>query len=498
MLFSEKLELKKEVISSGDTESVTGSFTLFSKQDCVASSTRPCYDKQTGKKIVGLEAKGGEKAFAACLKGKAIGSSGSYMVETPICDQEKFLYCYDGKSKVFLRKFGGFCGESQPEPQPSLNCPRATEFYPLSFLDTSWSMSSPTQNYWLTTMFKSKSGTLFAAGFKLDYTTYGIIYGGYLPVMYKSTDNGVSWNSVNLPYSETDLGSWVMVLSMAEDKNGVLYAGGHKLWKSVDGGNTWSTLPLPYPNNYWGGYTPITNMLVTKDNSLIASFYDTFVVTGPSDPYYFRPKVSRSTDGGNRWNEIFSHDYFITSVVEADDGSLVFRDSIGGNPGSVYRYANGIVTKTFTDGPAAMDYDAGFLKASNGNIYLISPDKSADINVVDYTQTGTAYLAAYKSTDNGMTWTKLGVLPNSWELQGKIVEASDGTMYATSWSNCYRAETIYKSEDKGVTWNIIASSPIFGKGKHADPYFRYAILSYVEVSGKILNVGNAPVVFSTP
>ncbi|MEK6949548.1 MAG: sialidase family protein, partial [Nanoarchaeota archaeon] len=195
---------------------------------------------------------------------------------------------------------------------------------------------------------------------------------------------------------------------------------------------------------------------------------------------------------------LFSNDYYITSIVEADDGSLVFRDLIGGNPGSVYRYSNGIVTKTFTDGPAPVDFNAGLLKASDEAIYFISTDTSADINLVDYTQSGTAFLAAYKSTDNGMTWNKLGVLPNSWDIKGKIVEAADGTLYVTSFSPCYGGYTIYKSADKGATWSIIAAPPRdFTRGR-IEYYYEYHIYSLAEVAGKVLIVGNAPVIFNSP
>lgn len=474
----------------------TGLASSQQKQDCIASSSRPCYDKQTGKNILGIEDKGGEKAFDACLKTNTfLGSSGSLITTTSKCGQERFLYCYEGKSKIFLRKFMG-C-EIPTVPEPTLNCPRGTEFSTLSYLDASWSMSNPTQDYLLRTLFKSKKGDIFAAGLKIEYATE-TYWDGYAPVMYKSIDKGVSWASIVLPYSRTSLSTWMTVLTIAEDNNGVIYAGGNLLWKSTDDGNTWTALSLPYPNNYWGGYTPITYLTIAKDNSLIAVFAEIFSAASPNDPNYIRPKVSRSTDGGNTWNEIFTHNYFITSILEAEDGSLVYRDWQYTNPSGVHRYTNGIVTQTFTDGPTSMEYNAGLSKGSNNEIYFISPDKSADINLVDYTQTGTAYLAVYKSIDNGMTWTQLGSLPNSWETEATVIESSDGTLYAASWSNCYRAETIYKSEDKGTSWKIVANAPVFGKGNKADPYFRYEISSITEASGKVLIAGNTPVIFSTP
>jgi len=318
--------------------------------------------------------------------------------------------------------------------------------------------------------------------------------------MNKSTNNGVSWRSIEMPIHQLTpyFSTWDMVYSMAEDKNGVMYAGGTGLWKSSDGGNTWVALPMPYMDTYWGTNIPVYSMFVAKDNALIAAFND-----NTSGPSYEPPssRVAKSVDAGNTWSEILSGNYAINSVIEADDGSLVFREFYSytkPSGGGIYRYSNGVVTQTFIDYFSGLaDYNAELLKANDGALYFISVDTAVDLGSIDYTQPGHSLLAAYKSTDNGKTWKKLGSLPDSWSIQGPVIETADGALYVASFSVCNEADSIYKSTDKGVTWSVIATSPKFGSNKPADKYYYFRIVSLVEAAGGVLIGGNAPLIFIT-
>jgi len=377
-------------------------------------------------------------------------------------------------------------------------CPKIPELTQLSSLDPGWNTDKPAQNYWITAMLKSKNGTIFTAGFKpglVDYYENGSLGDGYVPFMYKSTDNGAHWTSITLPPA-TRL--WTMIYAMAEDDNGTLYAAGTKVWKSTDGGNTWVVLPMPYPGFITGGPVPETYTISAKNNSIIVAFGDNAFAN--LYPYrYFEPTVFQSIDGGKTWTKLFSHPAPITSVLEANDGSILFREYTSG--GDVYRYADGVIAKTFSGSPVSIEYDAGLLKANDGFIYFIGPDISIDINTVygaGYDQPGGAYLTAYKSGDNGETWTKLGSLPNSWTIQGSIIEAPNGTMFVHSYSICYESNSvIYKSTDRGVSWKEAGYAQKFWK-KTADLYFPgYYANAIVETAGKVLSGGNTPLIFTT-
>ena len=467
--------------------------------NCANSTTRPCFDRVTPGKTVGLPTKAGESSLKACLSSKSPSLRGFAHTKTTLSELESYQYCFEGKSTAQVRYFMGSGAElsivprPSQSPKPKLSCTLAPEFSTLGWLDPDapWSISEPSRiigdhgfsyiySFVVDTMLKTKSGTLFAAGYGLNSSA------GWVLVVHKSIDGGVSWNSVQLPDVAPN---WGFVHSMVEDNNGVIYAGGTGLWKSIDGGSTWTSLPMPFPDTYWGGSVPIYRMTIAKNNALIAAF-GTGYSAGAS-------KVYRSADTGSTWNELFSHGPIISSVIEADDGSLVFRSNVGtASESNVYRYSNGTITKTFTDLFNLSEPSAGLLKARDGAFYLVSVDKSVDINTIEYTEPGHAFLAAYKSTDNGITWTKLGTLPNSWTMQNSPIEDSLGTLYAASFSVCDKKDAVYKSTDKGMTWNIIGASPTFGND-NPDLYYYFKIRDIIEVSGKVLVGGNAPVIFST-
>lgn len=379
-------------------------------------------------------------------------------------------------------------------PQPRLTCAKSSQFSMLSLLDPSWSIKDPaplidnyyTYHYRVETMLKSRSGALFVAGYKSTNS-------GWAPVMHKSTDSGVSWKLARLPLDNEKPG-WSMVYSMVEDNNSVIYAGGTGLWKSSDNGNTWIALPMPWPDVYLGGSVPIFSMFVTKNNALVAAFNDW---SAPESNNFSTPsRAYKSVDGGSTWNEIFSRNVATVSIVEADDGSLVFRDWLGPDNGGVSRYSDGVITQTFIDNFARLvDYNAELLKARDGSLYFIAVDTAVDLAAIDYTQPGHALLATYKSVDNGKTWKKLGTLPNSWSIQGPIIETADGILYFPSYSVCNATDSLYKSTDKGVTWSVVAAAPEFRSRRPGHEYY-YGISSLIENSGNILIGGNAPVIFT--
>lgn len=159
-------------------------------KDCTLSSSRFCYDKQTGKKIIGLESKGGENAFAACFKNAAPNEYGELVQKTSLCEEERFQYCYEGKSKVFLRKFDGECKPSETPGTPSTaSCPSVPALQIYSFVEPgSW--LGRYNNDDIETLFQSKSGAVFAGGTK--YIPERVVF---IPVIYKSLDNGKNWVS---------------------------------------------------------------------------------------------------------------------------------------------------------------------------------------------------------------------------------------------------------------------------------------------------------------
>lgn len=461
-----RFELEQVAASDGG-DSITAQLFHSSRQDCATSSTRSCYDKQTGKKIIGLEPKGGEKAFAACLKNAAPNYYGTLTINTPKCDAEQFDYCYDGRSNTMLRKFEGQCTTSKPNP---IDCSSIPFIEFVSGVEEGW--DSPTINLGLRTIFHSKSGPLYIGGFQ--YVATGTLPSyQYVAKVFKSVDT-VNWVGVALPNDNSLFG---FIRRIIDGSNGALYAAGSWLWKSTDGGNTWLIISKSIAD--MTASASVQDVLQSKDGSLIALVYKT-------QPTYYN-EVYKSYDGGKTWQLILGTIFQSNpsyNFIEADDGSLIFST----NNGDIYLYSNGALTKILTTD--IYQGNLHFLKAKDGTIYFIAanPEKPS------------GPLVSYQSTDNGRNWIRTGELPYSsffaWEAP---IESPDGSIWAIANTPCWQS-TIYKSSDRGVSWSAVATAPLNLDVKYdLVSFIGPKIMDIAESEGKIYSIPYSfGAVFSTP
>lgn len=84
---------------------------------CTLTQIRPCYDKNKNGKIT-VEPKGADKAYKACDNNAAPNEQGTGTTTTSKCSQEKYDFCYEGKSHIYMRKFDGTCITPTPTPEP--------------------------------------------------------------------------------------------------------------------------------------------------------------------------------------------------------------------------------------------------------------------------------------------------------------------------------------------------------------------------------------------
>lgn len=83
--------------------------------DCTTATNRPCFDQQTGQKLIVLNPKGGENAFNACWNNSSNSNRDEgTTIATSICQDEQYSYCTEGKSAVIVRKFSGSCNPPSP------------------------------------------------------------------------------------------------------------------------------------------------------------------------------------------------------------------------------------------------------------------------------------------------------------------------------------------------------------------------------------------------
>lgn len=429
-------------------------------EDCATSSTRPCYEKVVKSKTIGLNSQGGKNAFEACMKTRAPNSFGQSLEKTPVCGEEIISYCHQGKSNVIVRKYDGTCKLTPPpseEPGTPV-CPILPDFQKISSVG----------NAGVFTMLLTKNATLFAGGISYYYNeTEG---GVNIPKLYKSTDYGKNWTEVFPPYKDAYDKATNYIVNLVEGPDGAVYATGTRLWKSTDGGNTWSVLPMPGISQE--SSTPfmytISNTFFAKDGSLLAS-------TGVNSVDTDQGGIYRSTDGGKSWQKVLAYPRWIPALVEASDGSYVFNSTDGDQKSHVYRYANGTLAQVFDPQLYAMTgYEKQMGKDSDGSIYIISKDP--DLSVPPTIPYGSTLLVSYRSSDNGLTWTKTASLPNAYQ-RPVVFAGADGAMYTVTSTTCVGGDRLYKSSDRGATWSNVADGP--------DTWPNFYITAFGDLSGAL-------------
>lgn len=181
---------------------------------------------------------------------------------------------------------------------------------------------------------------------------------GWQNYFIKTTDGGATWNEITI-----DPGIWYFLdIEFMDANNGIASAASGLLYVTTDAGSTWTQAT---------GLNQDIQDVCYADNSTL------FAVGGDE-------KISRSTDGGFTWSEIYSgifQRYFL---------GVYFKDvnygMIGGEDGKVLKTTDGGTTWTTQSAGAS-----GLLHG----VYIFDEDS--------------AYVAGtpeqvYKTTDGGNTW----------------------------------------------------------------------------------------------
>lgn len=135
----------------------------------------------------------------------------------------------------------------------------------------------------------------------------------YSSGMHKSVDTAKTWTS-NFP----GLDSGIRILSLAVDRNKVVWAGSDRyIFKSSDNGSSWEKVPFDTL------CPEITSLLILRDGTMIAG----------SKTY--KCGIFRSTDDGVTWERAFSglnlenYDY-VFSMLESPNGNIFVSTSADG------------------------------------------------------------------------------------------------------------------------------------------------------------------------
>jgi photosystem II stability/assembly factor-like uncharacterized protein len=247
----------------------------------------------------------------------------------------------------------------------------------------------------------------------LSFYSDEILFSGSLTGVRRSTNTGIDWSVVGLPYD------YPRILSLATNSTGIVFAGGGgnfpEIYKTTDHGQQWS------------------NLNTTLDGLVISAL----------DLDEFGNLFAGSYGGGI----YFSDDYGITWILrnngltDLDIASIVHDEMgivyVGTWNGSIFRSTDyGIQWNSINEGLNVLVVD-DIAIASSGNIYIGTSD------------------GVFISTNQGLNWTHL---TNGWGQVISIAVNSQEYIFAEN-----LGYGIYRSTDFGNSWTQVSTeiwSPI--------------------------------------
>ena len=275
----------------------------------------------------------------------------------------------------------------------------------------------------------------------IDPRTPGTLYAGTYGV-FKSIDGGVNWTAASSGLATSSNGGdgpyWdVRALAIDPQNPATLYAGtGRGLFKSQDGGASWNAAGAGLPTHTVSTETPAINRLVIdpQHGNTIYAVGDYYSDIG-GGILVFTTRVFKTTDAGANWNALTVPSSGPTNSIS----TLVIDPQ---KPTTLYAVQSGppALTKS-TDGGATWSTVSATIAVST---LAIDPQNSTTL----YAATVSGLL---KSTDGGTSWTAAqSGLPGGIVLL-VIDPQHPGTVYATG------SGGLFKTTDGGANWIPINS-----------------------------------------
>ncbi len=241
--------------------------------------------------------------------------------------------------------------------------------------------------------------------FVLKVSSVGDIYAGTSRSIFKSTDQGLSWNKVHNSFPPNGYAEDITL----DGSNNIYVAqnfGG--VYKSTNGGNSWTQINSGLPSS-----KDIKRVGFTSNNILLAA-----------DQYR---GIYKSTNFGADWvqsNTGFDSSYFVSSF-SSNSAGVIFLSTFGNGP---------------------------FKSTDNGNSWVsIKGDLTLNYCYeIDLNAGGDLFLAIaqqlYKSTNGGVNWTNITTMFNGLSFLGVYVDNNNNVWAGTVNSG------IIKSTDGGTNW----------------------------------------------
>jgi len=285
--------------------------------------------------------------------------------------------------------------------------------------------------------------------------------------VYRSTNGGLNWTKINSPLLAQNVG----VFAFDQRNPGTIYAGGVGIVKSTDSGATWASvspglggnilalqIDPSNSNNLYAGLSPFNNLTGIYKSTNAGANWSRVSPDVPPDPnlwvYAFalntavpttiyagtRYGVLQSTNAGNNWT------YATAGITAGGVRQLVIDPS---NPGTLYAGSDNLIFKT-TSGGATWNQSSSGYTANNFGGMAIDPSTPSTLYAISDLQ------GLFKTTNGGASWSLLSSAPVFGGLGSVLVDRSNS-------ANVYIAGGspggVYKSTDRGQTWNQLGSLP---------------------------------------
>ncbi len=268
---------------------------------------------------------------------------------------------------------------------------------------------------------------------------YALLDNETVPV-YKSTDNGKTWNFLSVPFEP--LQSQTIAVSPV-NPNIVLFCDARNVFKSIDGGLTWTKSETIYARKI--------KFSLADPNKVYASGFS----------YLYK-----SSDIGEHWTAI-SNDTVRFCALDPHDANRILVPQLGDNPndtpGLYQTLDDGVTWELFGFEGEYIDIIA--FGRSPGRIYFV---KRSDTVI-------------WKSTDNGETWSTLSeIFPGDiidMELRGNLTD--EFTIIVSDSGEAFYSN-IWRSTDDGATWQNVPSQWVHVLYDHArvDPSNNSRIIGF--------------------
>lgn len=252
----------------------------------------------------------------------------------------------------------------------------------------------------------------------------------------KSTDGGATWSQV--PVDSSFPGVSLTGVRFYDATHGMALTDQGGALRTADGGSTWT--PVAFNGVLYGAPLSFVDFRASR-----------IILQGPY--YYYGGAMS--VDGGDNWTSL--NTYGTLQATGSDCWSLY--------SGAVYHVAGCSGTGTNSLTPSITN---GYLTSVTG---AFMSDTQALVIGSGYTYTPyyTSLAQGWSTSDGGATWntfTPTGLPQNFWYGTAlQMFDAQSGVLYGTG------DLSAYLTQDGGLTWTAIASSPVVSS---ALPYGSYA------------------------